>query len=101
MDGPRSDKNARFQSLYISVRWVNNLLFTTNRVHKNSINNQWPALNLIKHENITHGKFTCNMNIGLSTDVYAFGIVLFELLSGQLPYSSINNRDQVGSYPKN
>lgn len=29
------------------------------------------------------------------SDVYAFGVVLFEMFSGQLPYKSINNRDQV------
>jgi len=29
------------------------------------------------------------------SDIYAFGIVLFELVSGQLPYSNINNKDQV------
>ena len=28
-------------------------------------------------------------------DVYSFGIVLYELTSGQLPYNHINNRDQV------
>jgi pole hole protein len=29
------------------------------------------------------------------SDVYAFGIVLFELASADLPYSNINNKDQV------
>uniref|UniRef100_A0AAQ5ZWG3 non-specific serine/threonine protein kinase n=1 Tax=Amphiprion ocellaris TaxID=80972 RepID=A0AAQ5ZWG3_AMPOC len=29
------------------------------------------------------------------SDVYGYGVVLFELMSGALPYSNINNRDQI------
>uniref|UniRef100_A0A8C6NV42 non-specific serine/threonine protein kinase n=1 Tax=Nothobranchius furzeri TaxID=105023 RepID=A0A8C6NV42_NOTFU len=29
------------------------------------------------------------------SDVYGYGVVLFELMSGFLPYSNINNRDQI------
>lgn len=30
------------------------------------------------------------------SDVYGYGVVLYELMSSTLPYSNINNRDQVG-----
>lgn len=35
------------------------------------------------------------------SDVYAFGVVLYELFSGQLPYSHISNKDQVTKRPFN
>lgn len=36
-----------------------------------------------------------NNPYSFQSDVYAFGIVMFEMLAGQLPYSHINNKDQI------
>ncbi|KAM9324270.1 serine/threonine-protein kinase A-Raf [Gastrophryne carolinensis] len=36
-----------------------------------------------------------NSPYSFQSDVYAYGVVLYELMAGLLPYASINNRDQI------
>ncbi|XP_075438570.1 serine/threonine-protein kinase A-Raf isoform X2 [Ascaphus truei] len=36
-----------------------------------------------------------NSPYSFQSDVYAYGVVLFELMAGILPYANINNRDQI------
>lgn len=39
-----------------------------------------------------------NNPYSFQSDVYSYGIVLFELMTGELPYSQTGSRDQVKSH---
>ncbi|XP_041047809.1 RAF proto-oncogene serine/threonine-protein kinase-like isoform X2 [Carcharodon carcharias] len=47
----------------------------------------WMAPEVIRMEEVHPYSF--------QSDVYSYGIVLFELMTGELPYSHVNNRDQI------
>ncbi|XP_032989025.1 RAF proto-oncogene serine/threonine-protein kinase isoform X3 [Rhinolophus ferrumequinum] len=47
----------------------------------------WMAPEVIRMQD--HNPFS------FQSDVYSYGIVLYELMTGELPYSHINNRDQI------
>ncbi|XP_038638503.1 serine/threonine-protein kinase A-Raf-like [Scyliorhinus canicula] len=47
----------------------------------------WMAPEVIRMQN--------NNPYSFQSDVYAYGIVLYEIMTGTLPYSHINNRDQI------
>ncbi|XP_050092716.1 raf homolog serine/threonine-protein kinase Raf isoform X1 [Anopheles aquasalis] len=47
----------------------------------------WMAPEVIRMKNLNPYSF--------QSDVYAFGIVLYEMLTEQLPYNHINNKDQI------
>uniref|UniRef100_A0A4W3ICP5 RAF proto-oncogene serine/threonine-protein kinase n=1 Tax=Callorhinchus milii TaxID=7868 RepID=A0A4W3ICP5_CALMI len=47
----------------------------------------WMAPEVIRMEEVNPYSF--------QSDVYSYGIVLYELMTGDLPYSHVNNRDQI------
>nr|XP_054361145.1 serine/threonine-protein kinase B-raf isoform X1 [Mirounga angustirostris] len=75
----------QFEQLSGSILWMN-VLCTLFPKEKTSVQFQ-QAPEVIRMQDKNPYSF--------QSDVYAFGIVLYELMTGQLPYSNINNRDQI------
>ncbi|GFQ98698.1 hypothetical protein TNCT_298821 [Trichonephila clavata] len=66
----------------VKTRWSGSQQF-----HQPTGSILWMAPEVIRMKDLNPYSF--------QSDVYAFGIVLFELVAGQLPYSHINNKDQI------
>lgn len=66
----------------VKTRWSGSQQF-----HQPTGSILWMAPEVIRMKDLNPYSF--------QSDVYAFGIVLFELIAGQLPYAHINNKDQI------
>ncbi|XP_054718655.1 serine/threonine-protein kinase B-raf-like isoform X2 [Uloborus diversus] len=66
----------------VKTRWSGSQQF-----HQPTGSILWMAPEVIRMKDLNPYSF--------QSDVYAFGIVLYELIAGQLPYSHINNKDQI------
>ncbi|GIX94482.1 hypothetical protein CEXT_477251 [Caerostris extrusa] len=66
----------------VKTRWSGSQQF-----HQPTGSILWMAPEVIRMKDLNPYSF--------QSDVYAFGIVLYELVAGQLPYSNINNKDQI------
>ncbi|XP_015915867.1 serine/threonine-protein kinase A-Raf isoform X2 [Parasteatoda tepidariorum] len=66
----------------VKTRWSGSQQF-----HQPTGSILWMAPEVIRMKDLNPYSF--------QSDVYAFGIVLYELVAGQLPYSHINNKDQI------
>ncbi|XP_067286984.1 RAF proto-oncogene serine/threonine-protein kinase isoform X2 [Pseudorasbora parva] len=66
----------------VKARWSG-----SHRVEQPSGSVLWMAPEVIRMQD--------NNPYSFQSDVYSFGVVLYELMTGELPYSGIGNRDQI------